>query len=93
MVEERVKESKIVAINLDYTKEERKINKEEKTKEEQATVEEDNKTYYHGTSYDFEVPKSMRELSKSEEGKNVEPANIGGASPFVHLSEDKSIAE
>jgi len=63
------------------------------TPEKEVKPQDDNKTYYHGTSYDFEVPKSMRELSKSEEGKNVEPANIGGASPFVHLSEDKSIAE
>lgn len=69
------------------------VKKPEPAQKEQSTVEEDNKTYYHGTSYDFEVPKSMRELSKSEEGKNVEPANIGGASPFVHLSEDKTIAE
>jgi len=46
--------------------------------------------FYHGTSGEFDSIKTMRQLRK--EGSLVEPSNIGGNSPFVHLSEDKNIA-
>lgn len=52
-----------------------KAKKTKTTKVEKVETQDAPKIYYHGTSYDFDTPKSMRQIQS--EGLNVEPANIG----------------
>lgn len=64
-----------------------------KTKISQAAdlIEADSTPYYHGSGDIFETIKSTNQMR--EEGIDVRPSNIGGNSPFVHLTEDKILAE
>ncbi|MFH2049030.1 MAG: hypothetical protein ABIJ12_06260, partial [bacterium] len=47
-------------------------------------------TLYHGTGESFDVIKSRQQLRA--EGSTVESSNIGGNSPFIHLTEEPQLA-
>jgi len=46
---------------------------------------------FHGTGGKFDTPQSIQQLRKG--GTEIESSNIGGNSPFVHLTEDKGLAD
>lgn len=48
-------------------------------------------TLYHGTGELFSSPRSMAQLRRAK--SNVEPSNIGGSSEFIHVTEDRQLAE